>query len=173
MKTKIVGCGVLDVPQSNQITRCSHRPATRIVSLILSLAMLFSITVGIDLSVFADEYVYGDWVYAKLQEPIEEKNGSAEIIGYNGSDSSVEIPSKISDGENDFDVISIGNDVFNGNSDIVVIKIALYLLLIAQKQPEGKRKQLLDAGDGCDKRALTAAMQSLKVCDPLWSFEIF
>lgn len=51
--------------------------------------------------------------------------------------------------------------------------IALYLLLIAQKQPENKRKQLLDAGDGCDKRALIKAMQSLKVCDPSWSFEIF
>lgn len=51
--------------------------------------------------------------------------------------------------------------------------IALYLLLIAQKQPPNKRKQILDAGDGCDKTALTAAMNSLKVCDPSWSFNIF
>ena len=37
----------------NRRGRCLHRPATRIVSLILSLAMLFSITVGIDLSAYA------------------------------------------------------------------------------------------------------------------------
>lgn len=50
--------------------------------------------------------------------------------------------------------------------------IALYLLLIAQKQPQDKRGQMLDAGDGCDNRALSEAIQSLKICDPAWSPEI-
>lgn len=51
--------------------------------------------------------------------------------------------------------------------------IALYLLLIAQKQPQDKRGQMLDAGDGCDKRALSEAIELLKVCDPNWSPEIY
>lgn len=51
--------------------------------------------------------------------------------------------------------------------------IALYLLLIAQKQPQDKRGQILDSGDGCDKRALSEAIELLKVCDPNWSPEIY
>ena len=37
-----------------RMDRCSHRPATRIASLILSFAMLFTLTVGLDFSAFAD-----------------------------------------------------------------------------------------------------------------------
>ena len=51
--------------------------------------------------------------------------------------------------------------------------IALYLLLIAQKQPEDKRNQLIDAGDGAAKTLLSEAMDSLKVCDPLWKYQIW
>ena len=50
--------------------------------------------------------------------------------------------------------------------------IALYLLLTAQKQPEGQRRQIIDAGDNADKTAFKAAMESLKVLDPNWSFMI-
>lgn len=50
--------------------------------------------------------------------------------------------------------------------------IALYLLLTAQKLPEGNRKQVIDAGDGANKDAFKAAMESLKVLDPNWSFMI-
>ena len=32
---------------------------------------------------------------------------------------------------------------------------------------------MLDAGDGCDKRALSEAIELLKVCDPNWSPEIY
>lgn len=46
--------------------------------------------------------------------------------------------------------------------------IALYLLLIAQKLPEGERKQLIDAGDGTNPAHLQKAINSLSVCDPNW-----
>ena len=98
----------------NRRGRCLHRPATRIVSLILSLAMLFSITVGIDLSVFANS---DDWQYTKLQ------NGTVEIVGYKGTDLSVEIPSEINEGEQVFAVTSVGDGAFSGCSSIVEIKI--------------------------------------------------
>ena len=47
------------------MARCSHRPATRIASLILSLAMLFTLTVGLDFSAFAEDikYVEGYYTY--------------------------------------------------------------------------------------------------------------
>jgi len=51
--------------------------------------------------------------------------------------------------------------------------VALYLLLIAQKQPVEKRKQLIDAGDGTNKQPLTDAMEALKVCDPDWDYRIW
>lgn len=50
--------------------------------------------------------------------------------------------------------------------------IAIFLLLIAQKQPADRRKFLIDAGDGCDSSALTKAMDTLKVCDPSWHYRI-
>ena len=51
--------------------------------------------------------------------------------------------------------------------------IALYILLIAQKQPSDQRKFLIDAGDGVNTAALSEAMDELKVCDPNWTFKIF
>lgn len=50
--------------------------------------------------------------------------------------------------------------------------IALYLLLIAQKEPENQRHQIIDAGDDSDTARLRSAMDSLKVLDPNWSFVI-
>ena len=49
---------------------------------------------------------------------------------------------------------------------------ALYLLLIAQKEPEDQRTQIIDAGDGSDTTKFREAMDSLKVLDPHWSFQI-
>ena len=50
--------------------------------------------------------------------------------------------------------------------------IALYLLLNAEKLPEDKHRMIIDAGDRSDKTAFRAAMESLKVLDPNWSFII-
>ncbi|MBR5095440.1 MAG: hypothetical protein IK095_10110, partial [Oscillospiraceae bacterium] len=50
--------------------------------------------------------------------------------------------------------------------------IALYLLLIAQKQPADKRSQGLDLGDGTDPAPLKAAIETLQVCDPSWQPKI-
>ena len=50
--------------------------------------------------------------------------------------------------------------------------IALYLFLIAQKQPRERRTQLLDVGVGMDKRGLSDALNILKVCDPQWDARI-
>ena len=50
--------------------------------------------------------------------------------------------------------------------------IALYLLLLAQKQPADKRSQGLDLGDGADKAKMQAALDRLKICDPSWKPQI-
>ena len=51
--------------------------------------------------------------------------------------------------------------------------VALYLLLIAQKQPADKRTQIIDAGDGTDKKPLTDALEGLHVCDPSWNYKVW
>ena len=51
--------------------------------------------------------------------------------------------------------------------------IALYLLLIAQKEPTNNRKQLIDKGAGVNPAALQAAIESLKVLDAAWQPMIF
>ena len=60
-------------------------PALRkVISLLLSLVMLFSITAGIDLSAFAA--TSGDFEYTVL------KDGTAEITAYIGSETDILIP---------------------------------------------------------------------------------
>lgn len=51
--------------------------------------------------------------------------------------------------------------------------IALYLFLIAQRKPQNQRKQLIDAGDGTDKKPLTQAITRLKKLDPNWECQIY
>lgn len=51
--------------------------------------------------------------------------------------------------------------------------IALYLLLIAQKEPTEKRTQILDTGDEADSIQLKTVIESLKVLDPTWQPKIF
>lgn len=51
--------------------------------------------------------------------------------------------------------------------------IALYLLLIAQKEPTDKRVQLLDTGDGVDPKPLKDVIESLQVLDPTWQPKMF
>lgn len=46
--------------------------------------------------------------------------------------------------------------------------IALYLLLIAQKEPPQNRRQVIDAGDNTDPAPLRQALKLLKICDPSW-----
>lgn len=50
--------------------------------------------------------------------------------------------------------------------------ISLYLLLTARKLPEEQRRQIIDAGDGTDKAAFKAAMKSLEILDPNWTYTI-
>ena len=75
MNTKNVGCGVLDAPQSKRQARCYNRTAKRIVSLILSFAMLFSITAGIDLSAYATSKTQSDavnWANAQVGKSLDQ-----------------------------------------------------------------------------------------------------
>lgn len=51
--------------------------------------------------------------------------------------------------------------------------IALYLLLTAHREPEDKRKQLIDAGEGTDTEALLKAIDALKILDPNWEPKIW
>lgn len=51
--------------------------------------------------------------------------------------------------------------------------IALYLLLIAQKQPEDQRTQILDAGTGTNRKPLTDAIDALRPLDPKWDPKVW
>ena len=51
--------------------------------------------------------------------------------------------------------------------------VALYLLLIAQKQPENNRTMLIDAGEGTNREPLIDAMNALRVCDSNWNYKIW
>lgn len=59
----------------------------KVISLLLSIAMLFSITVGLDFSAYAT--TSGDFEYITLDD------GTAKITKYTGSKTSVSIPSKL------------------------------------------------------------------------------
>ena len=50
--------------------------------------------------------------------------------------------------------------------------IAMFLLLVMQKQPSEHRKMLIDAGTGSNTTALADALHTLSVCDPSWHFVI-
>lgn len=76
------------------------KKAKQLLSLILSVVMLFSITVGIDLSSYAD--TSGDFEYEILDD------GTAEIIGYTGNDKELTIPSTFAG----YKVTSIGEYAF-------------------------------------------------------------
>ena len=51
--------------------------------------------------------------------------------------------------------------------------IALYLLLIAQKQPENQRTQILDTGSGTNTTAFSNAVNALRICDSNWKCMIW
>ena len=88
MKTKISRAG------------CPHPAATRIVSLILSFAMLLTLTAGLDFSAFAD--TNADYEYTVLED------GTAKITKYSGSEEDLIIPSKL-DG---YTVSTVGKNAF-------------------------------------------------------------
>ena len=91
------------------------------ISLLLSLVMLLSITVGIDLSAYAE--VSGDFEYELLDD------GTAEITDYIGSATNLTIPSTI-DG---YTVTSIGDSAFWDCSSISSISIPSGVLRIGEK----------------------------------------
>ena len=85
----------------------------KIFSLILSLAMLLTITSGLNLTAYADSSQYGDIYYE------ENENGTIEIIGCTSSATSINIPSTIV-GKT---VTSIRNCAFYGCKNLVNVTI--------------------------------------------------
>lgn len=85
----------------------------KIFSLILSLAMLLTITSGLNLTAYADSSQYGNIYYE------ENENGTIEITGCTSSATSINIPSTI-DGKS---VTSIGNNAFYSCKNLVNITI--------------------------------------------------
>ena len=84
----------------------------KLLSLLLAIAMLFSITAGIDLSAYAYERS-GDYWYKILED------GTVEIIEYNDSDSIVSIPSTIAGKR----VTSIGDWAFHDCTNLTSVTI--------------------------------------------------
>ena len=99
MKTKNAACIVLGAPKFK-----------RIASLLLSLAMFFTLTAGIDFSAFAENVSYE---YELLED------GTAEIIKYSGTETHLVIPSVI-DG---YTVTSLGKESFYGCNKLEAIEI--------------------------------------------------
>lgn len=107
----------------------SHRPATkRIVSLILSLAMLLTLTAGPELSAFAweNKAEYGDWSYRDHFTWEFDENGSGiydssaiDITGYSGSAENLVIPDTI----NGYPVKGIADDAFDENYNLKSVVI--------------------------------------------------
>lgn len=85
----------------------------KIFSLILSLAMLLTITSGLNLTAYADSSQYGNIYYE------ENENGTIEITDCTSSATSINIPSTI-DGKS---VTSIGNNAFYSCKNLVNITI--------------------------------------------------
>lgn len=85
----------------------------KIFSLILSLAMLLTITSGLNLTAYADPSQYGNIYYE------ENENGTIEITDCTSSATSINIPSTI-DGKS---VTSIGNNAFYSCKNLVNITI--------------------------------------------------
>ena len=72
----------------------------KVISMLLSVVMLFSITAGLDLSAYAD--TSGDWEYEVLDD------GTVAITGYNGTETNLTIPSVL----DKYNVTSIGDHAF-------------------------------------------------------------
>lgn len=85
----------------------------KIFSLILSLAMLLTITSGLNLTAYADSSQYGNIYYE------EKEDGTIEITGCTSSATSINIPSTI-DGKS---VTSIGNNAFYSCKNLVNVTI--------------------------------------------------
>ena len=85
----------------------------KIFSLILSLAMLLTITSGLNLTAYADSSQYGNIYYE------EKEDGTIEITDCTSSATSINIPSTI-DGKS---VTSIGNNAFYSCKNLVNITI--------------------------------------------------
>ncbi len=99
---------------------CTHTAAKRIISIILSFAMLLTLTAGIDFSVYAD--VSGDFEYIVLADSDEK---SIRITAYSGKENNLAVPSEI-DG---YKVADIDDFVFAGSSlESIVLPESLNIL---------------------------------------------
>jgi len=58
-------------------------------------------------------------------------------------------------------------------ADAVPNCIAVYLFYMAQRLPADNRKQAISVGDGVNKQAFEKAMETLRMCDPNWEYQIF
>ncbi|MGN0457994.1 MAG: leucine-rich repeat protein [Eubacterium sp.] len=85
----------------------------RVASLLLSVVMLFSITIGLDLSAFAAESTDSEFEY-KIED-----DGTARVTKYLGTKTDVTVPAEI-DG---YTVTGIGNFAFYECGDIVSVTI--------------------------------------------------
>lgn len=84
----------------------------KVLSVLLSFVMLFSITVSADLSAYA--LTSGDWEYSTA-------TGGVSITAYKGSETQITIPSKL--GTLSRTVVSIGDNAFKDNTQITEIVI--------------------------------------------------
>ena len=112
---------------------CPHPTAKRILSLILSIAMIFTLTAGIDLSAYADvnQNQWGEWIYQDHNTGIHDENGdliydssSVDIIGYCGNEKNLIIPNAI----NGRSVISIEGFENNCNINTVTIQSGIEII---------------------------------------------
>ncbi len=90
----------------------------KVLSLLLSVAMLLSITAGFDFSAYADDvYTDGDFQFIILEKGFYydktfHYDGKAEIIGYTGSETDITIPLRVSLNYQTYAVTSISNRAF-------------------------------------------------------------
>ena len=112
---------------------CPHPTAKRILSLILSIAMIFTLTAGIDHSAYADvnQNQWGEWIYQDHNTGIHDENGdliydssSVDIIGYCGNEKNLIIPNAI----NGRSVISIEGFENNCNINTVTIQSGIEII---------------------------------------------
>ncbi|MGN0460107.1 MAG: leucine-rich repeat protein [Ruminococcus sp.] len=86
---------------------------SRFLSLFLAVLLMFCSVFSAVSSYSAQGNTYGNFIYEILSD------NTAEITGYKGNDSNVEIPGKI--GENE--VSAIGNSLFKGHTELKGVKI--------------------------------------------------
>ena len=96
---------------------CSQSAVKSIAAFILSFVMLFTLSAGMDLSVFAADYVphkSGDFTYI-----VTDDRKTAVISEYTGNAAKVSVPDTL-DG---YKIVIIGPDAFAGNQNIEMVEL--------------------------------------------------